>query len=52
MAINFNEVVDDFKNTNWKDPGTWSFGPTILVLVVILAAIPVAGYFGLWQGQL
>src|SRR5512139_267979 len=52
MAINFNEVLDDFKRTNWKDPGTWTFGPTILVLVVILVAIPVAGYFGLWQGQL
>lgn len=52
MAINFNEVLDDFKRTNWKDPGTWSFGPTILVLVVLLVAIPVAGYFGLWQGQL
>lgn len=52
MAINFNQIADDFKRTNWKDPGTWSFGPTILVLVVLLVAIPVAGYFGLWQGQL
>jgi len=52
MAINFNEIADDFKRTNWKDPGTWTFAPKLLVLVTILAAIPVAGYFGVWQGQM
>ena len=51
MAINFNEIADDFKRTNWKDPGTWSFAPKLLVLLAVLAAIPVAGYFGLWQDQ-
>jgi type IV pilus assembly protein PilO len=52
MAINFNQVADDFKHTNWKDPGTWTFAPKLLVLVIILVAIPVGGYFGLWQGQI
>lgn len=52
MAINFNEIADDFKRTNWKDPGTWSFAPKLLVLLAILAAIPAAGYFGIWQDQL
>ena len=52
MAINFNQIADDFKRTNWKDPGTWTFAPKLLVLVAILAAIPVAGYFGVWQGQI
>jgi type IV pilus assembly protein PilO len=52
MAINFNQIVDDFKHTNWKDPGTWTFAPKLLVLVLVLVAIPVAGYFGLWQGQI
>jgi type IV pilus assembly protein PilO len=52
MAINFNQIVDDFKHTNWKDPGTWSFAPKLLVLVLILVLIPVGGYFGLWQGQI
>jgi len=52
MAINFNQIADDFKRTNWRDPGTWTFAPKLLVLVAILAAIPVAGYFGLWQGQM
>jgi type IV pilus assembly protein PilO len=52
MAINFNQIADDFKRTNWKDPGTWTFAPKLVVLIAILAAIPVAGYFGLWQGQI
>ena len=52
MAINFNQIVDDFKHTNWKDPGTWTLAPKIMVLVLILVAIPVGGYFGVWQGQI
>lgn len=52
MAINFNQIADDFKRTNWKDPGTWTFAPKLVVLIAILVAVPVAGYFGLWQGQM
>jgi type IV pilus assembly protein PilO len=52
MAINFNQIADDFKHTNWKDPGTWSMAPKIVVLVLLLALIPVAGYFLLWQDQI
>ena len=52
MAINFNQIADDFKRTNWKDPGTWSFAPKLLVLIAVLVAIPVAGYFLLWQDQI
>jgi type IV pilus assembly protein PilO len=52
MAINFNEIADDFKRTNWKDPGTWSFAPKLIVLVAVLVAIPAAGFVGIWQDQL
>jgi type IV pilus assembly protein PilO len=52
MAININQIVDDFKHTNWKDPGTWTFAPKLMVLVIILVAIPVGAYFGIWQGQI
>lgn len=52
MAINFNQIADDFKRTNWKDPGTWTFAPKFLVLLAILVALPVAGYFGIWQDQI
>jgi len=52
MAINFNQIADDFKRTNWKDPGTWSFAPKLLVLLAVLVAIPVAGYGLIWQDQI
>src|SRR5947207_1856048 len=51
MAINFNQIADDFRRTNWKDPGTWSMLPMILVLAVVLVVIPVAGYFLVWDPQ-
>jgi type IV pilus assembly protein PilO len=52
MAINFNQIADDFKRTNWKDPGTWSFAPKLLVLLAVLVAIPAAGYGLIWQEQI
>jgi type IV pilus assembly protein PilO len=52
MAINFNQIADDFKHTNWKDPGTWTFAPKLIVLILILAAIPAAGHFLVWQDQM
>jgi type IV pilus assembly protein PilO len=45
MAINLNAIVDEFKRTNWKDPGTWHAAPKILVLLAVLVGIPVAGFF-------
>ena len=52
MAIDFNRIVEDFRATNWRDPGTWSAIPKAVVLIAILVALPVLGYFGLCQGQL
>lgn len=52
MALNFNEIVEDIKRTNWKDPGTWSMAPKLLVVVTTLVAIPVAGYFLDTQAQI
>jgi len=52
MALNFNAVLEDFKHTNWKDPGTWSLAPKLLVVVATLVAIPVAGYFIDTQAQI
>ena len=45
MAVNFNAILDEFKRTNWRDPGTWHTAPKLLVLMLILVAVPVAGYF-------
>jgi type IV pilus assembly protein PilO len=52
MAINFNAIVEEFKRTNWQDPGTWHFAPKFLVLVAILVGLPVAGYFADTQSQI
>ena len=52
MAIDFNRIAEDFKATNWKDPGSWTAIPKSVVLLALLVVLPVLGYFGLWQGQL
>ena len=52
MALNFNSIVDEFKRTNWKDPGTWHAAPKIVVLLAILVGIPIAGFFAINQGQI
>src|SRR5258708_11215006 len=44
MAVNFNAILEEFKRTNWKDPGTWHAFPKLVVLLAILIAIPVGGY--------
>src|SRR5262245_46072178 len=51
-AIDFNAIVEEFKRTNWKEPGTWHAAPKLLVLLVILIGLPVAGYFGFNQTQI
>ena len=51
-APNFNAILDEFKRTNWSDPGTWHFAPKILVLLAIIVGIPVAGFFADTQSQL
>ena len=52
MAMNFNAIIEEFKRTNWQDPGTWHAAPKLLVLFAILVAIPVAGFFADTQGQI
>ena len=52
MALNLNALVDEFKRTNWQDPGTWHVAPQALVRLAILIAVPVAGFFADTQGQI
>jgi type IV pilus assembly protein PilO len=52
MAFNFNALLDEFKRTNWQDPGTWHFAPKTLVLLAILIGLPVAGFFADTQSQI
>jgi type IV pilus assembly protein PilO len=52
MAMNLNALVEEFKRTNWQDPGTWHWAPKILVLLAVLVGVPVAGFFADTQSQI
>jgi type IV pilus assembly protein PilO len=52
MAMNLNAVFEEFKRTNWQDPGTWHWAPKILVLLALLTCIPVAGFVFDTRGQI
>jgi type IV pilus assembly protein PilO len=52
MPMNLSSLLDEFKRTNWQDPGTWHWAPKILVLLAILVGIPVGGFFADTQGQI
>lgn len=45
-------VLDQFRNLNARDPGSWPPLPKLGILVLLLAAILAAAYFLDWQGQL
>ena len=45
-------VIDQFRNLNTRDPGTWPALPKLLLLVVALVGVLVLAYFVDWQGQL
>ena len=45
-------VVDQFRNLNTRDPGSWPALPKLLLLVAILVGVLVIAYFIDWQGQL
>jgi type IV pilus assembly protein PilO len=46
-----NKLLEQFKNLNPKDPGTWPALPKLLALIAALVALVAAGYFADWQGQ-
>jgi type IV pilus assembly protein PilO len=45
-------VIDQFKNLNARDPGSWPPLPKLGVLLLLLVAILAVAYFLDWQGQL
>ena len=52
MAVNLNQYLEEFRQLNPKDPGTWPLVPKLAVLIAILIVIPAAGFFLDTQGQL
>ena len=47
-----NELLEQFKYLNPKDPGTWPALPKLLALIVTLVALVAAGYVADWQSQM
>jgi type IV pilus assembly protein PilO len=47
-----NQLIEQFKNLNPKDPGAWPPVPKALALLGLFVAILVGAYFLDWQGQL
>src|SRR5579859_2164825 len=52
MQLDFKAIAEDFKHLNPQDPGTWPAIPKLVALLIILGAIPTAGYFFDTQSQL
>src|SRR6185436_6263247 len=52
MAVNLNQYLEEFRQLNPKDPGTWPLVPKVVALLAILIVIPVAGFFLDTQGQI
>jgi len=45
-------VLDQFKNLNSRDPGSWPALPKLGLLLLLLVAILAVAYFFDWQGQI
>ena len=52
MAVNFSAILDEFKRTNWKDPGTWHTVPKVFVWLVIIVTVPVVGFLADTSSQI
>lgn len=46
------QLLEQFKNLNFKDPGAWPPLPKALGLLGLFIAIMVGAYYGDWEGQL
>lgn len=51
-AIDFQRILDDFRNMNPNDPGSWHLIPKATVLVGLFLLILVAGWWFVWNDQL
>lgn len=47
-----NQLAEQFKNLNPKDPGAWPPLPKAIALLGLFVAILTAAYFADWQGQI
>jgi type IV pilus assembly protein PilO len=51
-AWSFSVLADDFRSLDPRDPGLWPLLPRIIILLSVLGAFLVAGWWFGWRGQL
>lgn len=51
-SVDFNALLDDFRNLNPKDVGAWPVVPRVTILFVLFAAVLLAGWWFVWSDQL
>lgn len=50
--FDFRSLIDDFRNLNPNDPGSWPLAPKIAILFSLFVVIMAAGWGLLWNDQL
>ena len=50
--MDFKKYLDQFRNLNPRDVGTWPIVPRVASAFGIVIAVMILGYFVLWSGQL
>lgn len=50
--VDFQQIAEDFRRLNNNDPGTWPLIPRITILVGIVLAVIVLGWWFVWKDQL
>ncbi|RTL56888.1 MAG: pilus assembly protein PilO [Rhodocyclaceae bacterium] len=50
-AINFQQLADDFKTLDPKDPGLWPLGPRLVILAGVFAGLLCVAWFLGWSPQ-
>ena len=50
--INFSRYLDQFRNLNTRDAGTWPIAPRIAAVIAVVAVVIVAGWYFYWSDQL
>jgi type IV pilus assembly protein PilO len=50
--VDFQEILDDFRNLNPRDVGAWPVVPRVSLLLGLFALILVAGWWFVWSDQL
>jgi type IV pilus assembly protein PilO len=50
--VDFKAFLDNFRNLNPRDVGTWPVAPRVAALLALVAAILLAGWWFVWSDQL